>query len=121
MSSLPLELGTSPEDQATCFFFRNYVLNGRKFHTGNFQYLADLYLCEDIGNSLTETVTCLGLVGLANFWKTSNIMSRALAKYNSAMRLVSSSLINIDEAKSDQTLVAVILFGLYEVFISLGL
>ena len=108
------DLGTSAEEQAACFFFRNYVLEEEKFHNGNFQYLSDLYACEEIGESLAETVACLGLVGLAGFWKASNIMSSAKAKYNSALRLVSSRLRSVEEAKSDQTLVAVMLLGLYE-------
>ena len=114
ISFLTLDLGTSAEDQATCFFFRNYVLEEQKFHNGNFQYLSDLYACEEIGESLAETVACLGLVGLANFWKASNIMKNARSKYNSALRLVSSRLRNMEEAKTDQTLVAVMLLGLYE-------
>ena len=115
VSCLALDLGTSAEEQATCFFFRNYVLEKHKSHSGNFQYLSDLYACEEIGNPLAETVACLGLVGLANFWKASNIMGSAQTKYNSALRLVSSRLRNVEEAKSDQTLVAVMLLGLYEV------
>lgn len=114
-SILTLNFGTSAEEQASCFFFRNYVLEEHQFHNGNFQYLSDLYASEEIGESLLETVACLGLVGLANFWKASNIMRSAHAKYYSALRLVSSRLSNVEEAKSDQTLVAVMLLGLYEV------
>ena len=122
ISFLTLDLGTSAEEQASCFFFRNYVLEEHKFHNGNFQYLSDLYACEEIGESLAETVACLGLVGLASFWKASNIMRSARAKYNSALRLISSKLRTVEEAKSDQTLVAVMLLGLYEVclFLLLG-
>jgi hypothetical protein len=114
-SFLTLNLDSSAEEQATCFFWRNYILEEHRFHNGNFQYLSDLYTREDIGESLTETVACLGLVGLSNFWKASNIMRAAQAKYNSALRLVSSRLRNVEEAKADQTLVAVMLLGLYEV------
>ena len=111
-----LDLGSSAEEQATCFFWRNYVLEEHKFHNGNLQYLSDLYTREGFGESLSETVACLGLVGLSNFWKASNIMRSAQAKYNIALRLVSSRLRDMEEAKADQTLVAVMLLGLYEVF-----
>jgi hypothetical protein len=114
-SCLTLDLGSSAEEQATCFFFRNYVLEEHKFHNGNFQYLSDIYSSEEIGEPLAQTVACLGLVGLANFWKASTIMRSAQGKYNSALTLVSSKLRNVEEAKSDQTLVAVMLLGLYEV------
>lgn len=117
VSLLTLDLGSSAEEQATCFFWRNYILEEHKFHNGNFQYLSDLYACEDIGQPLAETVACLGLVGLSNFWKASNILRTAQAKYHSALKLVSSRLGNVEEAKSNQTLVSVMLLGLYEVMI----
>ena len=113
---LTLDLGSSAEEQATCFFWRNYILDEHKLHSGNFQYLSDLYAREEIGESLSEAIACLGLVGLSNFWKASSIMRSAQSKYNSALRLVSSRLRNLEEAKTDQTLVAVMLLGLYEVF-----
>jgi energy-converting hydrogenase Eha subunit G len=110
-------LSTSAEEQATSFFFRNYVLEEQKYHNGHFQYLSDIYAREEIGESLADSVVCLGLVGLANFWKASNILISAKAKYNSALRLVSSKLRNIEEAKSDQTMAAVMLLGVYEVLL----
>jgi len=95
-------LGTSAEEQATCFFFRNYVLGEDKFHNSNFQYLSDLYGCRDVGEALTETVICVGLAGMANFWKASNITRSAKSRYASALRLISSRLGSIQEAKADQ-------------------
>jgi hypothetical protein len=115
-SLLSLYLGTSAEDQATCFFFKNYVLADYKYHSSGFQYLLDVYGKEKIGTALSESVVSLGMVGLSHFWGASSIMAHANAKYNSALRLVSSRLRNIEEAKSDQTLIAVMLLGLYEVF-----
>lgn len=110
-----LNLGTSAEDQAMCFFFRNYVLDNESFKNGNFQYLSHIYANEDIRPALGDCIAALGMAGLANFWKAGNIMARAHTKYTSAVRLVGSMLQDIDTAKSDQTLVAVMLLGLYEV------
>jgi hypothetical protein len=113
--NLHLELGSSADEQATCFFFRNYVLADDKFHNGNFQYLQNIYATETIGDALAESVASLGMVGLSNFWKASSIMVNANIKYNSALKLVSSRLRNFEEGKSDQTLVSVMLLGLFEV------
>lgn len=110
-----IELGTSAEDQASCFFFRNYVSEEQQYHNGNFQYLADIYASEEVGSALSDTVVSLGMVGLSNFWKAPSIMVDAHAKYNSALCLVSSHLRDVEEAKSNQTLVSVMLLGLYEV------
>jgi hypothetical protein len=106
---------TSPEDQATCFFFQNYVLGGQDMSKGSLDYLSDLYSSEEIGSGLADSVASLGMVGLANFWKAPNIMSNAAIKYNSAMRSISSQLRDVEQAKSDQTLVSILLMGLYEV------
>jgi hypothetical protein len=109
-----LELSTSSAEQATCYFFRNYVLED-KSTSGSFQYLHDIYSNELIGPALADSIEALGMVGLANFWKASDFQFHANRKYNSALRLVSSRLRNEEEARADQTLVAVMLLGLYEV------
>lgn len=109
-----LELSISPSDQATCYFFRNYVLED-KSTSGSFQYLHDIYSNETVGPALADSIESLGMVGLAHFWKTPNLQFQANRKYNSALRLVSSRLRNEEEARADQTLVSVMLLGLYEV------
>jgi hypothetical protein len=109
-----MELCSSPEEQATFYFFRNYVLEDSS-SIGYFQYLLGIYGNELVGPALTDSITALGMVGLANFYKMPSILVGAHHKYNSALRLVSSRLRNIEEAKADQTLVAVIMLGLYEV------
>ncbi|KAH6720846.1 hypothetical protein BKA61DRAFT_471346 [Leptodontidium sp. MPI-SDFR-AT-0119] len=107
-------LGTPADEQATCFFFQNYVLQQDVFWRGNFQYLSDIYGCEEIGTALADSVACLGLVGLAHFWGASNILANATSKYNSALKTISTQLRTIEGAKSDQTIIAIMLLGLYE-------
>jgi hypothetical protein len=116
---LSISLMTSPEDQATCFFFQNYVLGGQDLSKGNLDYLSDIYSSEEIGGGLADSITSLGMVGLANFWKAPNIMANAAVKYNSAMRTISSQLRDVEQAKSDQTFISILLMGLYEVLYSL--
>ena len=110
-----LDLGWAAEDQATCFFFTNYVLEKDQFTRGTYQYLSDIYGSEEVGRALADSVASLGMVGLSNFWGASNIMRNANVKYNSALRLVSDRLRSVEEAKADQTIIAVMLLGLYEV------
>jgi hypothetical protein len=115
LPQLTLSLTTSAENQATCFFFQNYVLGGGDLTKGNLDYLSEIYSTEEIGTGLADCVASLGMVGLANFWKASNIMSNAVIKYNSAMRAISSQLRDVEQAKSDQTMISILLMGLYEV------
>lgn len=114
---LSIFLGPSPEEQATCFFFQNYVLDCNGLAKGSFQYLSDIYSSEEIGPALADGVNSLGLVGLAHFWggvSSSDLSRLSNIKYNSAMKCISKKLRNIDEAKSDQTMVAIMLLSLYE-------
>lgn len=112
---LSLELVTPTEDQATCFFFRNYVLGDYKYGNSDFQYLQDIYANEEVGPALSQCIISLGMVGLSHFWGAADLQSMAQAKYNSTLRVVSSLLRNIEDAKADQTLIVVMLLGLYEV------
>jgi hypothetical protein len=114
--AMVLAPSTSAEDQATCFFFGNYVSGMGILDTcGNYQYLSSIYAEQPVGIPLRQAVAAVGLAGLANFWNAPNILSKANTAYCSALRLVNSGLGNIEEAKKDQTLVAIILLGLYEV------
>ncbi|PVH77619.1 hypothetical protein DL98DRAFT_495253 [Cadophora sp. DSE1049] len=111
---ISLGLGTSPEEQATCFFFQNYVLQKDIYARGNFQYLSDIYGCEEVGEGLADSISSLGLVGLAHFWGASSILAHATAKYNTALMTISTQLRTIEGAKSDQTMASIMLLGLYE-------
>lgn len=118
---MSFNLGTSPQEQATCFFFQNYVSHQEGYSRGTFQYLYDIYGCEEIGTALADSIVSLGMVGLAHFWNASSIMTEASKKYNSALQTLSSHLRNANEAKADQTIIAIMLLGLYEVSKSLFL
>lgn len=82
---------------------------------GNYQYLSTIYASQPVGIPLRQAVAAIGLAGLANFWKAPSIMVQANNAYCSALRLINLGLSNIEEAKSDQTVVAIMLLGLYEV------
>jgi hypothetical protein len=93
---------TSAEDQATCFFFGNYVLGTEMLNTcSNFQYLFAIYANRPVGAPLRQAVSAIGLAGLSNFWKAPIIMIQARRAYCSVLRLVNSGFCNVEEAKSD--------------------
>jgi len=82
---------------------------------GNYQYLPTIYSDQPIGTPLRQAIAALGLAGLSNFWKAPHIMAQANKAYAMALQTVNVSLGNIEEAKSDQTVVTIMLLGLYEV------
>ena len=82
---------------------------------GYYQYLPVIYSNEVVGSALQDTVSCLGMAGLAHFWNAPSIMVHANIKYNKAMQTVSSKLRDIEEAKSDQVMAAILMLAFYEV------
>ena len=109
-------LSESIETQATCFFFRNYVWEDSQSSKGFFDYLPRIFgRNETMGSALTDAIMSLGMVGLSNTKHASEIMIPATEKYHSALRATNSALRDVEQAKADQTLITVMLLGLYEV------
>jgi hypothetical protein len=106
------ELSTPVEEQATCFFFHNYVLDD---FIGYYSYVPSVYSVLPAGCALAEAITSLGMAGIANSRKDTRLMISANLKYMSALRTINGALRDPYEAITDQTLVAVMLLGLFEV------
>jgi hypothetical protein len=102
------------EEFATCFFFMNYVLDDQ-YSRGAFKHLIDIYRGETVSTSLADAVTSIGIAGPAHFYKDSSVMVNTNKKYSSALSSVSIRLRDSTSAKEDQTLMAVVLLGVYEV------
>jgi hypothetical protein len=106
------ELSTPVEEQATCFFFQNYVLDDFK---GYYSYVPRIYSALPAGSALADAITSLGMAGIANSKKDTKLMINANFKYTSALHTINAALRDPEEVKTDQTLVAVMLLGLFEV------
>lgn len=107
---------TSAEDQATCFFFGNYGSSTDMLNTcGNFQYLPEICMTQQVGFPLRQAIAAVGYAGLANFWSASTIMAKANSAYCAALKSVNAALRSSEEAKSDQILATILLLGLWEV------
>lgn len=106
------------DEQATCFFFQNYVLEDNCASRGHFDYLPGIYRNSKVNKILEDAVVALGLAGLANRTKISEVMVKANIKYTAAVHAVSSVLGEMEQAKADQTLISVMLLSLYEVCIT---
>jgi hypothetical protein len=106
------ELSTPVGEQAMSFFFRNYILDDFK---GYYSYVPSVYGTVPEGSALGEAITSLGMAGIANSKKDTKLMINANFKYTSALHTINAALRDPYEAKTDQTLVAVMLLGLFEV------
>jgi len=106
------ELSTPVEEHATCFFFQNYI---RDDFIGYYSYAPSVYSTLTAGCALAEAITSLGMAGIAHSKKDTRLMINANIKYTSALHTINAALRDPYESKTDQTLVAVMLLGLFEV------
>ncbi|CAG8981808.1 hypothetical protein HYALB_00004751 [Hymenoscyphus albidus] len=111
--SVPIGLETSTEEQATAFFFQNYVPDRTSFPTGAFQYLEDIFIHERSTKHSKMQSQRWDLQGYQH--SSPNILPTARIKYTSSMKLLSLQSKDAKEAKSNQTFAGVMLLGLYEV------
>lgn len=103
-------LSDSLDFQATCYFVRNY------YSKGFFDYLPDIINSQGtVGSALMDAVISLGLAGISHTkGNNSSVIIAAKEKYNRAVSATNSALCT-EEAKADQTLITVMLLGLFEV------
>ncbi len=118
VSQLSMALSVSAEDQATSFFFSNYVFDEERHSRGNFSFLPTLYRHESIESLLSVTVTSVGMAGLSNMARCSTIGAAAKRKYVRALALTNDALRNPQQAVEDRTLIAIMLLSMFEVVAS---
>ncbi|KFZ08869.1 hypothetical protein V501_05792 [Pseudogymnoascus sp. VKM F-4519 (FW-2642)] len=108
-------LRDSLDFQATCYFLRNYSWEGSQSAKGFFDYIPDVINCQGtVGTALTDVVISLGMVGISHTKSNnSSVMYAAKVKYNRAVSATNRALCTQD-AKADQTLITVMLLGLFE-------
>jgi hypothetical protein len=115
----PVSLSLSAENLGLSFFLSNYPSRPSKNFRSFFEYIPALYYSELPESPLLYIVTAIGLAGLSFHTDTSGMEVAASAWYDKALNKVNSSLRDRELVKVDQTLLAVLLFGLYEVCITL--
>ena len=107
-------LSVSVHDQATCFFFYNFVVVDLGLSRGHLDELPTLIQCPGNG-ALVATVTSVGMAALSNTKSAPQVMVAARQSYAKALRLINAALRDPVESKTDQTLSAILLLGLFEV------
>lgn len=92
----------------------NYVNKGAGSFRGFQEYLPELYCKEGKRTALSTVITAAGLATLSNAAKQPDVGASAREMYLAALRMVSEALVDPLRVKSDQTLAAVMLLGLFE-------
>jgi hypothetical protein len=113
-SYIPMDFQVTIEDCAANFFFHDYILDKSPESSNFFTIVPDMYRRSSPGGPLANAITALGLVCLANAKDVPEVLTSAQAKYTKALHAVNISIRNPETAATDETLVIVVLMGLYE-------
>ena len=112
------DLSVPLKDGATSYFFHHFVPEAPGCHYFTTAYSHVLpTLCQQ-GSSfgvLPKVIDAIGLAGISNMKHSPELMLAAGQKYASVLRAINASIQDSREASSDQTLIAVMLLGLFEV------
>ena len=109
----------SMEDQALCFFFATYARPQSAEHQASFcAQLPAMYKDVADSHTLKHIIPAIGLGGLARRRDGPRLLVAADAAYHNAVRQTNHALCHLETATSDQTLVGVLLLGLYEASLS---
>lgn len=96
------------------FFFNDYLLEDSPTPKSLYDWLPRLYGAASPDSALSHIVTALGVACLANAIQVPEFMTRANIKYAETLKRVNSALRDPIEARADETLLVVMLLGLYE-------
>jgi hypothetical protein len=112
---IPTAVQPVAEDVAASCFFNYYVLpNPAKGPCKLYNSLPELYAKAPAASSFAATIVALGIACMSSGMKIPSLMMKANAKYAEALNLINSALRDPVAAKLDETLMVVILLGLYE-------
>ena len=115
-------LSGSLEDKATYHFFYNYLSNDPSAdHSRNAlsSVLPILHRQDSSFGVLPKIVNAIGLASISNMKHSPEVMVAASQRYAGALRAINSAIQNSSSATTDQTLIAVILLGVFEVYLTL--
>lgn len=113
----------SIEKQAASFFFHHYIANEATLSKGHIDCLEIICGRASATGYLLSIIDAIGIASLSNLKREPNLMYAANRKFSQSLEKVRLGLEEPAEAISDQMLVCVMLFTLYEVglFTSVGL
>lgn len=114
--SIPVGLDYSIDAKATAFFFRNYVYLPQKYGSGRgfLEYLIPMYSRAASDSSLSLVTHAVALSSLGNYPGNSSLKVNASKAYGKALIAVNESLRDARERTSDNTLLTILMFSLYE-------
>ena len=106
------------QQAAICFFLPNFVeaRSPEESSRGFMIYLPPLYIDAKPDSTISVATSALSLGALAGATRRFDLLSKAMKQYGMAMVRMNRALIDPSEAKSDATLLSVLIFAIFEDF-----
>ena len=103
------------EAQAISFVLAHYVIDSAQdTGQGYFEYLPILFVNGSADDLIQTSVVAIGMAGLSNIAHSERMMSIARRLYVDALRMTNNALQSVSTAKSDSTLIAIMLLTKFE-------
>jgi hypothetical protein len=105
------------EQQASCFFFQNFVHTPRDSTSrGWFDFLVPLMKADTADSVLSSAFSAVAMASLANRPNTKGrgLMPQAIGLYAKALKKINLALQNPTQQKQDSTLASILLLGVFE-------
>ena len=112
-------LSGSLEDEATYHFFYKFLPNDHNtdhFRNTYSSVLPSLHRQDSSFGVIPKIVNAIGLASISNMKHSPEVMVAASQQYAGALRAINSSIQSSSLATTDQTLIAVMLLGVFEVY-----
>ncbi|TGO28319.1 hypothetical protein BPAE_0029g00480 [Botrytis paeoniae] len=107
-------LAPSIVEKGTSYFITNFVAGISGPSHGHFNYLKDLCRNGGLDEALSTSMTAVGLAGLANRTKSSQLLGEARHEYMVALRRVNGALRSPTDAVKDSTLLSIMVLAVFE-------
>ncbi|KAE8140103.1 hypothetical protein BDV38DRAFT_36597 [Aspergillus pseudotamarii] len=114
LQSLPASLPSSTSAESVGFFFRYYVLDD-VHNIPIYLSASQMEVLAATSPSVMQSLVAVGLAGLSNIKKSTDLRTKATEEYTQALHLINSTLKDETQRKSDATLAATMLLGMFEV------
>ncbi|KAJ4303220.1 hypothetical protein N0V90_002113 [Kalmusia sp. IMI 367209] len=118
--SIPTTLVMAPEFEAVPFFFRNFVSLPQEAECmrGYLELLVPMYNRAQPSSALHLATSAVALAACGNYPGRQHLLRDAAATYGKAIRKLNEDLQHPILAKSDESVLATLLFSLYETIMS---
>jgi hypothetical protein len=116
-NAIPPTLTLSPEFEAVPFFFKNFVSLPQQADSmrGYLELLVPLYNQARPSSALHMATNAVALAACGNYPGRQDLLREAAAAYGKALRKLNDDLKDPVMSKSDETVLAILLFSLFEV------